>query len=133
MVRERRRGRGQPRINVDGSPVDAAVFLVLVVIGLIVLFHRKKKTRVFLAANIPIIIFFLYCLLSIMWSPFPGPAFKRWIKAIGDLVMVLDHHHGRSADCGAPATLLQTRLYSIPCFNCIDSLHGFGTWVRPRW
>ena len=26
---------------------------------------------------------------KITWSPFPGPAFKRWIKAIGDLVMVL--------------------------------------------
>ena len=75
--------------TLDGSPTDAAVFLVLVVIGLIVLFHRKKKARVFLAANIPVIIFFLYCLLSITWSPFPGPAFKRWIKAIGDLVMVL--------------------------------------------
>ncbi len=75
--------------TLDGSPMDAAVFLVLVVVGLIVLFHRKKKTRIFLAANIPIIIFFLYCLLSITWSPFPGPAFKRWIKAIGDLVMVL--------------------------------------------
>jgi O-antigen ligase len=27
--------------------------------------------------------------LSVIWSDFPGVAFKRWIKAIGDLVMIL--------------------------------------------
>src|SRR5208282_1079520 len=27
--------------------------------------------------------------VSVSWSPYPGVAFKRWIKAIGDLVMVL--------------------------------------------
>jgi O-antigen ligase len=34
-------------------------------------------------------LYFFYCLVSVTWSPFPGPAFKRWIKAVGDLVMVL--------------------------------------------
>jgi len=28
-------------------------------------------------------------LISITWSPFPEPAFKRWTKDVGDLVMVL--------------------------------------------
>ena len=42
-----------------------------------------------LKASGPLIIYFIYCLISVTWSPFPGPAFKRWIKAVGDLVMVL--------------------------------------------
>ena len=80
---------GQLASTLDGSPLDAAVFLVLLVLGLIVLFSRRKKTKAFLSANSTIIVFFVYCLISVAWSPFHGPAFKRWIKAIGDLIMVL--------------------------------------------
>jgi O-antigen ligase len=36
-----------------------------------------------------ILIYFVYCLVSILWSDFPGVAFKRWTKAIGDLLMIL--------------------------------------------
>lgn len=75
--------------TLDGSPLDAAIFMALVLLGLAVLFVRKRKARAFLAANWAVILFFLYCLVSVMWSPFHGPAFKRWIKAVGDLVMVL--------------------------------------------
>ncbi len=49
----------------------------------------RRKTSALLAVSGPIIIYFLYCLISVAWSPIPGPAFKRWTKAIGDLVMVL--------------------------------------------
>jgi exopolysaccharide production protein ExoQ len=75
--------------TLDGSPWDAAVFGILMLVGIAVLFNRKKRTSAFLAVSGPIIIYFLYCLLSVGWSPIHGPAFKRWTKAIGDLVMVL--------------------------------------------
>jgi exopolysaccharide production protein ExoQ len=75
--------------TLDGSPLDAAVFGVLVLAGIAVLLNRKSKTSALLSVSGPIVIYFLYCLISVSWSPIPGPAFKRWIKAIGDLVMVL--------------------------------------------
>src|SRR5258708_7587057 len=75
--------------TLNGNPVDAAVFAALLVIGLIVLLHRKKKTSAYLAVSAPIVLYFLYCLISVTWSPFHEPAFKRWTKAVGDLVMVL--------------------------------------------
>ncbi|MGB6475021.1 MAG: O-antigen ligase family protein [Candidatus Sulfotelmatobacter sp.] len=75
--------------TLDGSPLDAAIFGILVLAGIAVLFNRKRKTSALLAVSGPIVIFFLYCLISIAWSPIHGPAFKRWIKAIGDLIMVL--------------------------------------------
>ena len=34
-------------------------------------------------------IYFAFCLLSILWSDFPAVALKRWIKAISDPVMIL--------------------------------------------
>jgi O-antigen ligase len=70
--------------------MDAAIYAALLAMGVIVLLRwdRKKKTIALLAANRLIILYFLYCLASVAWSPFHGPAFKRWIKAIGDLVIV---------------------------------------------
>lgn len=75
--------------TLEGSPTDAAIFAVLLGLGIIVLIKRWSKTKSYLSAIAPILIYFSYCLISVSWSPIHGPAFKRWIKAIGDLVMVL--------------------------------------------
>ena len=76
-------------MQLDGSPVDAAAFGVLLVIAIGVLIRRKSRTRTLLLANWPILIYFLFCLVSVAWSYHPDVTFKRWIKAIGDLAMVL--------------------------------------------
>jgi len=76
-------------VQLDGSPFDAAVFGVLLLAATAVLIRRSKGTKTLLAANWPILIYFLYCLVSVCWSYHPDVAFKRWIKAIGDLAMVL--------------------------------------------
>jgi exopolysaccharide production protein ExoQ len=75
--------------TLDGSPMDAAVLGALMVAGIAVLYNRKRRTSALLAVSVPLVIYFLYCLISFAWSPIHGPAFKRWTKAIGDLVMVL--------------------------------------------
>jgi hypothetical protein len=76
-------------VQLDGSPVDAAAFAVLLGASIVVLISRGKRTRAFVTANWPILIYFFYCLISIVWSYHPDVSFKRWIKAIGDLAMVL--------------------------------------------
>jgi exopolysaccharide production protein ExoQ len=73
----------------DGSPFDRAVFLTLLIVGLIVLLRRGRQVSKLLWANAPIVLFFLFCLASIFWSEYTFIAFKRWSKAIGDVVMVL--------------------------------------------
>src|SRR6266851_9459073 len=73
--------------QLDGSPTDRAVFLVLLVAGIVVLLRRSSRATALLRRNGPILAYFAYCLLSVIWSPFPDVAFKRWLKAIGDLVM----------------------------------------------
>jgi hypothetical protein len=80
---------GNLAATLDGSPMDAAVFEALIVAGLITLFQRRKKAIFLLKASVPVLVYFAYCLLSTMWSPIHGPALKRWIKDVGDLVMVL--------------------------------------------
>jgi exopolysaccharide production protein ExoQ len=76
---------------IEGSPIDAAFFAVLLVAGLCVLVHPARRTSTFLNANfpIPILIYFVFCLVSVSWSDYHGPALKKWVKAVGDLVMIL--------------------------------------------
>lgn len=76
-------------IYLEGSPIDRAVFGLLVIAGLVVVISRMDRVRPLLRRNGPILLFFLFCALSIFWSDFPFVALKRWIKAVGDLVMIL--------------------------------------------
>jgi len=78
-----------PSANLQGSPLDAAVFGTLVATGVTVLLVRREKTSRYLAAIVPIIVYSIYCLISIAWSPIPHPALKRWVKDVGDVAMTL--------------------------------------------
>ncbi len=75
--------------QLDGSPTDAFFFLTLEAAALAVLFRRKNRTIAFLRASAPIVAYFTYCLLSVVWAPYQVVALKRWIKDLGDLAMVL--------------------------------------------
>ena len=74
---------------VEGSPLDRLVLGALMVGGIIVLLCRSQRVLRFLRANWPILLFFTYCALSVLWSDFPGVALKRWVRASGDLTMVI--------------------------------------------
>jgi len=58
-------------------------------LGVIVLATRSKRTTAFLSANFPLILFFMYCGLSAIWSEHGDISIKRWFRSLGDLVMVL--------------------------------------------
>jgi O-antigen ligase len=75
--------------NLEGSPIDAAVLGTVVALGLCVIAARKNKTISYLAVITPVVAYFVYCLISVTWSPVPIPSLKRWIKDVGDVVMVL--------------------------------------------
>lgn len=74
---------------VDGSPIDAAVYGVLLASGLVVLISRRRQVGGLLLANAPILLFVAYCALSTIWSDYSLIALKRWIKSVGDIVMIL--------------------------------------------
>lgn len=72
----------------EGNPVERNIFSVLIVIGLAVLVRRSRSTSALLWLNAPIFVFVLYCALSTFWSDYPDIAFKRWVKALGDVVII---------------------------------------------
>jgi len=81
-------GPRTPDQYLEGSPFDRNVFLALTLVGIAVLARRQKAVRL-LRANSAILLYFSYSLASVAWSDFPDVTFKRWFKAVGDLVMVL--------------------------------------------
>jgi O-antigen ligase len=79
----------QAQQYLEGSPLDAAVFGILIVGSVLILNRRADQVRGILRRNTPMILFFAYCAISILWSDFPFVALKRWTKAIGDVAMIL--------------------------------------------
>jgi len=73
----------------EGNPVDRAVLGTLMLLGVIVLLTRRRRVGAVLRANATVLLFFVYCAISSLWSDYPDVAFKRWFRALGDVVMVL--------------------------------------------
>ena len=73
----------------EGNPLDRNLLSILIGLGIVILFQRRQKVGALLRANWPLLLYFGYCVVSLAWSDFPFVGFKRWIRAIGDLVMVL--------------------------------------------
>jgi len=74
---------------IDGSPLDRNVLTFLLILALFSLFKRTRQVRTILRANPALVIFFIYCLISLLWADYPFVVFKRWIRSVGDIVMIL--------------------------------------------
>src|SRR6266481_4702704 len=73
----------------EGSPLDAGFYFVLIAAGFYVLNQRQIRLSEVIRNDGWLIAFLLYCFISIAWSDFPFVAFKRWIKILGNPIMVL--------------------------------------------
>lgn len=73
----------------EGSPLDRNVFIVLLLAGVVVLMARRHVLGDAFRSSAPVMMFFFYCLVSVIWSDYPDIALKRWIKGVGELVMAL--------------------------------------------
>jgi O-antigen ligase len=78
-----------PEVLLEGDPINRLVYAVLVAVGLVVLMFRGPNALRLLQANGAVVVFLLYCVLSLMWAENPDAGFKRWVKVVGDFVMVL--------------------------------------------
>src|SRR4051812_21467245 len=75
--------------NIEGSPFDRVILTALLAAGLMVLASRAERVGALLRDNRVLVAFFLYCIVSVLWSDFPFVAFKRLTKGLGNLTMVL--------------------------------------------
>ena len=73
----------------EGSPLDACIFGLLILSGIVVLNQRQVSLSEVIRNNRWLTLFLVYCFLAILWSDFPFVAFKRWLKVLGLPIMVL--------------------------------------------
>ncbi len=88
------RGRISPERITDleiyhGNPTLRIIFSILILLGIIILFKRRTNWQAVIQHNKWVALLFLFMGLSILWSAYPWISFKRWVKTIGVLVMVL--------------------------------------------
>jgi len=71
------------------SLLDQTIAGSLILLGAVVLIRRGKDVQRLLKASWPLALYYFYALFSLLWSDFPAWGFKRWIRGLGDLIMVL--------------------------------------------
>ena len=78
-----------PEDYLEGSPIDRAFFILLIVIGCIILARRKINWQMLVKNNMGLFLLLLYGGMSIVWSDYPVVSLKRWIKGFGNIIIVL--------------------------------------------
>lgn len=82
-------GSGAATVYEEGSPLDRTLFIGLEAAALVILLNRAAQASTIVRKNWPIVLFFFYAGVSVLWSDNPFITFKHWIKGIGDVAMVL--------------------------------------------
>src|SRR6266478_8217575 len=123
-----------PTQYLEGSPLDRLILAGLLAVAIIVLLNRRRQVGALLPANGPILLFFAYCAISIFWSDYPEIAFKRWTKALGDLVMVLVALTEADPSVALKRLLARTGFLLIPISVLLikyypDLGRGYNPWV----
>jgi O-antigen ligase len=71
-----------------GSPLERSILIALIGLGLLVLLRRRNQAGSLVRNNRVVIALYLFMGISVIWSDYTFISFKRYIKAVGTLVMV---------------------------------------------
>ena len=128
------RGMQSPDQYLEGSPLDALIFTGLLTAGLMVLVARGRRAGTFLRLNGPILLYFLYGAISVLWSDYPDVAFKRWTKALGNVVMVLVVLTDPDPSAAVKRLLARTGFLLIPLSVLLVKYYpelgrGYSPWI----
>jgi exopolysaccharide production protein ExoQ len=82
-------GMGGSADTLDGSPADRLFYLVLIIASLYVLSRRGLNWNILVAKNWPILLFYGFLLVSVVWANSPFSSFKRWFKEFGNILVAV--------------------------------------------
>jgi O-antigen ligase len=78
-----------PQYSAEGSPIDGTFFLLLIVAASVVVVNRKPNWSLFVSRNWPILLFYLYLLVTVLWAESTLVSFKRWFKEFGNIMVAM--------------------------------------------
>lgn len=73
----------------DGSTVDRNVFIGLSLFAIAAIAKRNVSWSQLFVSNPWIIVMLGYGAISILWSDYPFVSFKRWVRGIGSILVIL--------------------------------------------
>jgi len=74
---------------IEGNSFERNIDIAFMIVGMLTLLKRKTSWGNIFKNNKFIFLYVLYLLLSTLWSDYTLVSFKRWIKELGNLIMVL--------------------------------------------
>ncbi|MBX3300766.1 MAG: O-antigen ligase family protein [Nitrospira sp.] len=98
----------------EGNPLEAIISLSLIVAGMAVLFRRRMQLSSVIAGNVWLGVFYLFWLLSIVWSDYPMITLKRLIKDLGNIEMILIVLTDKDPTVGMRAVIERVSYICIP-------------------
>jgi O-antigen ligase len=75
--------------TLEGSPVDRLFFIAMIFASFWILSKRRIDWPRLARDNWPIILFYGYFLVSVVWADSPVSSFKRWFKDLGNIFVAL--------------------------------------------
>jgi exopolysaccharide production protein ExoQ len=73
----------------EGNWLDRAVYLTVIVLGVVILAVRSLQWNQLWARNRALVLCLAFALVSLAWSDFPFVSLKRWFRDFGTYLMVL--------------------------------------------
>jgi exopolysaccharide production protein ExoQ len=74
---------------IEGSPLDRNILTLLLIAAVYILAGRRRQVHAIIKANPAIVAYLIFCLISLLWADYPFVVFKRWIRSVADIAMVL--------------------------------------------
>lgn len=103
-----------PEALFEGSPADRLLYQVLILLSVVVLLRRRAALSRLVSSNGLLLAYFLYLLLGSLWSDYPLIAAKRWVKDVGNLLVVLVLVTERDPLIAARTVMLRAACFLIP-------------------
>jgi exopolysaccharide production protein ExoQ len=73
----------------EGNPLDRTIDSALILLAIGILMSRSFRFADFFARNLALMAFLSFALLSFVWSDFPLISLKRWLRDLGNYLVIL--------------------------------------------
>ena len=98
----------------EGNPIEALVYVCLIGGAVAALVHRRIRLGKVIRDNQWLFVFYLFWLMSVLWSDYPFITLRRLVKDVGNVVMVLAILSERAPSEAVKAVFVRCAYVCVP-------------------